>query len=146
MDIFKEIENLFDFAFSGTNEFRSIDIGVVDNPLAEKIQKATGFELIDFLISLDSYGIIHAVNKHSDYTEKNLQQVGITKIDFTKIIEVITDADKIESIGVSWATGKPLLRFQKQFQHTHFVVLEIRIVKKKGKKNRLVVSTIYIKK
>ncbi len=146
MDIFKAIEELFELAFNGTNEFKSIDIGVVDSKLAQKIQKATGFDLIDFLISLDSYGIIHAVNRHSDYTEKNLQQVGITKIDFTKVIDVITNADKIESIGISWATGKPLLRFQKQLQNTHFVVLEIRIVKKKGKKNRLVVSTIYIKK
>jgi hypothetical protein len=45
-----------------------------------------------------------------------LQQVGITKIDFTKIIDVISNADKIESIGISWATGKPQLRFQKQLQ------------------------------
>ncbi len=147
MNYLEQIYALIDFAFQNpNNELRRIDIGVIEKNLAEKIKEISGLDTENFLVSVDNYAILHIFNKHSAENEQDTQLVGVIKEDFVHLPTVIFEADKIEYRGKSWRTGQELLIFSKIIQNRYEAVLEIRAVRKKGKKSRLALTTFYIKR
>jgi hypothetical protein len=147
MTILESIQALIEFTFDNPlNILKRIDLCKVDEQLAQKIRKISGLETIDYVISLDNYAVLHILNNHSATNEDDMKLVGVEKQDFNKLVSIIFDADKIEYKGKSWRTGKDLLLFTKVVENMYEVVLEVRTVTKRGKQNRLAITTYYIKK
>jgi hypothetical protein len=145
MDISKIIDDLLHFAFNNpNNEQKIVDIAIVDQPFADKINQFTGLELFDFTISIDNFGLLHSFRKHgNNLKETSRGQIEITKEDIGLIQTIIFEADTIKLI-------KGNLVFEKKINNHYFVVKEIRriIGRKKVlyKKNRLVLKTMYKRK
>jgi hypothetical protein len=105
------ISDLFDFTFDNpNNEHRIIDLGVVEEELAEKIKKATGIEVKDFVISMDNYGIRHAFERHGNNDIENKRgQKAIVKKDFEQLLFIINNAETIR-YDFRGEHGKPTLK------------------------------------
>lgn len=147
MNYLEEINELIDFTFNNpNNELKRIDMGIVPKELAEKIKTVSDLDTENFLVSIDNYAILHIFNRHSPENEQDSQLIGVMKEDFVYLPTIIFEADNIEYRGTSWRTGQSLLIFSKIIQNRYEVVLEIRAVRKKGKKSRLAVTTFYIKR
>jgi len=143
------INKLFDFAFNNVeNKKKMLDLGIVDKVLAKKIEENTDLDLENYLISIDNFGIRHAIEKHgSPKTEEPRGQIAITKEDFSKLLEIIQQADKISLEGKT-AIGKDVILFEKQLEVLYAVAEEVRSVTstKKGKQNRLVFQSFWKRK
>ncbi len=144
------IEELYEFTFNDrTNTYKIIDLWEIDAALSQKIISETGVDVEGFSIAIDSYGISHSLLKHGNPLKEALRgQIAVTKSDFTKIIGIIREADSIRLDTKIFKNGdqKETLVFTKELEDRYFVAKEIRKVTKKGKKNRLVLQTLYILK
>jgi len=68
------IGDLYELAVNNlTNEHVILDLGIIDDVLAEKIFVETGVDLTGFVISIDNYGIRHAVERHGDEKKEATQ-------------------------------------------------------------------------
>ncbi|MBC7775988.1 MAG: hypothetical protein H7246_11185 [Phycisphaerae bacterium] len=146
------IEDLYELAVNNlTNEHVMLDLGIVDNELATKIFAETGVDLTGFVISIDNYGIRHAIERHGNSkTEIPRGQVPLQKSDFYTAIEIVMEADnfRYDFRGkIDHSNLKESLVFDKIIADCHyFVSLEVRTVVKREKLSRLVFQTMYIKK
>lgn len=149
-DIKSRIESLYEFAlYNPTNEQRIIDIFQIEEALAVQIQESTGLELRGFFVSIDNYGIVHTLLRHGNPAkEAKHGQIAVTKADFVALVEVISAPDTIQLEAKTYGKGviKETLIFKKEFEHYYIVVKEIRRVFKKGKINRLILQSMYIRK
>ncbi len=143
----KLISDLFDFAFNNPENIKKIvDIGIVDSHLALRIKENTGFETENYIISVDNYGIRHAVEHHGNVELEKLRGlIAVCKKDFDFLHEIIFEAENIKYGGKS-NLGKDVILFEKNLLNLYTAVLEVRLVTKKGKQNRLILETFYIKK
>ncbi len=144
------IEELYEFTLTNLNNtYKIIDLWEIDAALSQRIISETGTEVEGFSIAIDSYSISHTLLKHGNPLKEALRgQIAVTKSDFVKIIEVIREADSIRLDTKTFKNDvkKETLVFTKEFEDRYVVAKEIRRVTKKGKKNRLVLQTLYILK
>ncbi len=145
------IEDLYELAINNlTNEHVMLDLGIVDDELAIKIFAETGIDLSGFVISIDNYGIRHAVERHGDEKKEAIQgQVAVQKSAFGLLHLVITEADSVTFDPRQRNPNSPVVEtliFEKQIGDYHYVFKEVRRVQKKGKSNRLVFQTMFITK
>jgi hypothetical protein len=149
-ELHKLIEELYDFTLKDLNNtYKIVDLWKIDTKLAQKIFEATGVDVEGFSVAIDNYGISHTILNHGNPLKEALRgQIAVTKSDFTKIIDVLHEADKIRLDIKSFKNNvtKETLVFVKEFDDRYFVAKEIRRVTKKGKHNRLVLQTLYILK
>jgi len=140
------VGELFDFSFNNPDNTQKVEeLGVISSELAQKIKEETGLDLENYTISIDNYGIRHAVEKHGNpKTETPRGQVAISKEDFLKILEVVQNADEITKKGTN-RTGQDIILFKKRFKEFFTVAKAVRPVKskKKKKKNRLSFQSLW---
>ncbi len=145
-----QIEALYEFALNNPeNIYQVVDLLQVGEALAEKIYEETGIDVLDFLVSIDNYSIIHTLLRHGNPAQEAKQgQIAVTKADFTKLLEIVTMPDSVRLDAKVYGNGvvKETLIFTKEFEHFYVVAKEIRRVLKKGKPNRLILQTMYIRK
>ncbi len=150
MDIKSQIEALYDFALDNPqNEYKIIDIFRIEADFALKIQAATGIEVNGFIVSIDNYSIIHTLLRHGNPAkEAKHGQIAITKSDFIRLVDLLNAPDTIRLDIKTYKNGvvKETLIFSKEYEHYYVVAKEIRRVSKKGKTNRLILQTMYIRK
>lgn len=144
------IDELYEFTLTDLNNtYQIIDLWKIDAVLSQKIISETGINVEGFSIAIDNYSITHTLLKHGNPIKEALRgQIAVTKLDFIKIVEVIREADSIRLDVKTFKNNikKETLVFTKEFEDRYVVAKEIRRVTKKGKKNRLVLQTIYILK
>ena len=147
-----EIRDLFQFMFNNPqNEQRIVAIfETLEEKLVEKIKLATEIDLTGFVVEMDNYGIKHAIEGHGN-NEREIKrgQIGLTISDFERIPLILQTFDVVR-YDFRGTIEKHNLResivFEKQFDNQYLMAMELRRVTKKGKQNRLVFQTMYIKK
>ena len=146
------IDALFDFVVtSSANDFWRIDIGEVSEDLAQNIYKTTGFELLGYTISMDSYWFRHILNQHGiSESEVTRGQINIQKKDLRFIVSILETPDILTDVGKS-RLGHPCILLEKIIHDKHYFALwEIRTVqsvqKLRIKKHRFILHTYYIRK
>jgi len=145
------LEDLYELAVNNlTNEHIRLDFGTIDGELVAKIFAETGVDLTGFVISIDNYGIRHALERHGDEKKEATQgQVAVQKSAFHLLHLVLTEADSITYDPRQRNPNSPVVEtliFEKQIGNYHYVFKEVRRVQKKGKTNRLVFQTMFITK
>jgi phage-Barnase-EndoU-ColicinE5/D-RelE like nuclease3 len=148
--VHKLIEELYDFTLTDLNNtYKIVDLWNIETGLAQKIFKETGVDVEGFSVAIDNYGISHTMLNHGNPLKEALRgQIAVSKSDFNKIIDVLQQADSIrlDIKTIKNNVTKETLVFVKEFDDRYFVAKEIRRVTKKGKRNRLVLQTLYILK
>jgi hypothetical protein len=148
-DAHQQIEDLYDFALENLeNEYRVVDIFQIGAELARQIFEATGVDIEGFMVSIDNYSILHTLQRHGNpVKEAKHGQIAVTKSDFTKLPEILSAPDSVRLDIIIRKNGvqRDTLIFSKVFEHRYFVLKEIRSVSKKGKTNRLILQTMYIR-
>ena len=146
----RKIEELYDFALNNPeNSYQIVDLIDVSADLAEKIMTATGVDVSGFTLSIDNYGILHTLERHGNpVREKARGQLAVTKADFTHLLDIVNDYDSVRFDKRAYQNGvfKETFVFMKELENSYFVAKEIRRVTKKGKRNRLILQTMYIQK
>lgn len=149
-EVLQQIEALYDFALDNpTNAYKVVDIMPIDSLFAEYIFQETGVDLQGFWFSIDNYSIVHTLLRHGNPVKESKHgQIAVTKADFLQLPEILTSPD---SIRLDFrlhgnAVVKESLIFYKSYEHHYIVAKEIRRVSKRGKKNRLVLQTMFIRK
>ena len=145
MTIEEQIEALYDLAVNNlANEYKRIDIGVINQELGVLISRLTNVDVTDYVLTIDSYSIIHTLERHGNpIKEAKRGQIGIQKHHFIEILEVILAPDIVR---YDVKNNRASLIFEKDKGDRYFVVKEIRQVVKSRKKNRLVLQSFYIRK
>ncbi|MCC7246106.1 MAG: hypothetical protein IT269_10525 [Saprospiraceae bacterium] len=149
-DIRLQISALYEFALNNPrNEYQVIDMFMIDTALSQKILEKTGIDVDGFWVSIDNYSIVHTLFRHGNPAKEALHgQVAVTKADFLAIPDIILSMDNIvldvKKQGKSMI--KETLIFTKETDNCHYVLKEIRRVTKKGKINRLILQTMYIRR
>jgi hypothetical protein len=145
MTIEEQIDELYDFALNNIeNEYRRLDLFVVNQELGTRIKHLTGIDITEFIVTLDTYSILHTLERHGNpVKEAKRGQLGVQKHHFKEILEVLLEPD---SVTYNIRSNRESLIFEKKKGDQYFVIKEIRSVTKKGKQNRLVLQTFYIQK
>ena len=97
----QEILDLFEICIEKTEPFHiKIDICIVPNYLSDLVFEKTGIDISNHLITIDNYGITHAILKHGNIkTELNRGQIDLEKEDFILFFDRIITSDNISFIG-----------------------------------------------
>jgi hypothetical protein len=149
-DLQIQIEALYEFALNNShNEYQVVDMFIIEPALAQRILEETGVDVAGFVVSIDNYSILHTLLRHGNPVKEALHgQIAVTKADFMQIPDILSSPDKI-MFDVK-KQGKEMVKetlvFTKEVEHCYFVLKEIRRVIKKGKINRLILQTMYIRK
>jgi phage-Barnase-EndoU-ColicinE5/D-RelE like nuclease3 len=145
MSTAEQLDALYELAlYNPKNLHQIVDLGVIDETVGSFILKTTGIDVTNFLISIDNYSIIHTLQRHGNPVKEAAKgQLAVQKHHFQEVLSVILEAD---SVKYDVRRGKEALIFEKKKDPLYFVVKELRQVVKKGKQNRLMLQTFYIKK
>jgi hypothetical protein len=142
-----DIFALYEACLENTTPFhRKLDLFLVPEDLVQKILEATQLDVSGHWVSIDNFGIIHALEQHGNpLFEAKRGQIAIEKEDFARFIEVLLNPDEIMSVGVTKRTNLPLIQFVKILEGKKIVVKEIRTITslKKQKLSRIVFHTMY---
>lgn len=128
---------------------RKLDLFIIPETLAQRIEEATGVVVSGHWVCIDNYGIIHTLEQHGNpLSESRRGQIAVEKADFVRFLDVFLDPDAIQFSGKTKHTSLPLLQFVKILEDKMFVVKEVRTIvsTKKNKVSRLVFHTMYKKK
>lgn len=149
-DISLQIEALYHFALNNPrNEYRVVDTIMIEAPLSEHIFRETGVDLHGFWIAIDNYSIVHTLLRHGNPAKESKHgQIAVAKSDFVRLPEILTAPDSIRLDSRILGNGvvKETLIFTKSYENYYVVAKEIRRVSKKGKVNRLILQTMFIRK
>jgi hypothetical protein len=145
MSLTEQLDALYELAlYNPKNLHQIVDLGVIDETVGSFILKTTGLDVTNYLISIDNYSIIHTLQRHGNPVKEAAKgQLAVQKEHFHEVLSVILEAD---SVRYDFRRGKEALIFEKRKDPLYFVVKELRQVVKKGKQNRLMLQTFYIKK
>jgi phage-Barnase-EndoU-ColicinE5/D-RelE like nuclease3 len=142
-----EIYALYDECLDKTVPFhRKLDLFTVPDALVGKVLTATGIDISGHWVSIDNFGIRHALEQHgSPISEAKRGQIALEKEDFVRFLEVFLDPDEITAVGVTRRTNLPLIQFVKTIDNKKFVIKEIRTISslRKKKVSRVVFHTMY---
>jgi hypothetical protein len=109
------------------------------------IEEQTQINVEGYVITIDSYGILHALKRHGN--EPNESQVSLSEEDFLLIEQIVFEADKIEDIS---RYEKNALQFSKLIENEYFTIFEVITItgekKKLYKKNRLAFKTMFVRR
>jgi hypothetical protein len=97
------------------NTVNSIEIGMVDSPFAKMIEEQTKINVEGYVITIDGYGILHALKRHGN--EPNENQVSLSEEDFLLIEQIVFEADSIEDVS---RYEKNALQFSKLIENEYF--------------------------
>ncbi len=125
---------------------RKLDLFIVPESLAIKVQEATGIDINGHWVCIDNFGIIHTLEQHGNpISEARRGQIAVEKEDFERFLDVFLYSDEIQLAGVTRRTNLPLIQFIKKMEHKTFVIKEVRTISslKKNKVSRLVFHTMY---
>lgn len=85
---------------SGRSLNQSLDLGPVTTTNADLVSAHTGFDLTGHTRIIDSSGVRHAMNRHSDEAkEAEIGQVAIAKRDFSLIPQIVEQAHSVKLKG-----------------------------------------------
>jgi hypothetical protein len=147
---FQQIETLCEYALHDPSNDHQVLILMenLEENIIERIKTETGIDLTGFAIEIDNYGIKHAFEGHGNpIKEAKHGQIAITEEDYLLIPLIIMDFDKVSyNEMINGKTVEPALVFEKEIDGRYFVVKQIKIVTKKGKRNRLIFKTMYKKR
>ena len=121
----------------GENVSDAEEYAKVGDAEAQKIQAAIGLDIHGYVHFISAFEILHALNRHG---EKSNDPLPITKADFERIYDVITNYDEIVYEDNTGA-GLPGILYKKRVNGYIFVVEEYR--QGKGKRKRLAFKTMY---
>jgi phage-Barnase-EndoU-ColicinE5/D-RelE like nuclease3 len=142
-----DISALYDECLATNTPFhRKLDLFIVPESLAIKVQEATGIDINGHWVCMDNFGIIHTLEQHGNpISESRRGQIAVEKEDFERFLEVFLYPDDIQLAGVTKRTNLPLIQFIKKMGHKTFVIKEVRTISslKKKKVSRLVFHTMY---
>jgi hypothetical protein len=142
-----EISALYDECLAIKTPFhRKLDLFIVPENLALKVQEATGIDINGLWVCIDNFGIIHTLEQHGNpISEARRGQIAVEKEDFERFLDVFLFPDEIKLAGVTKRTNLPLIQFIKEIEHKTFVIKEVRTISslKKKKVSRLVFHTMY---
>ena len=146
-EIKQQIYALYDECLESLTQFHhKIDLFIIPEHIAKNIKDITGIDVYEHWICIDNYAILHILKHHGNpITEAKRGQIAIEREDFIKMLDVFLEPDEIKNIGVTKRTHTPVLQFIKEIEGRMYVVKEVRtsLSKKKMKKNRLVLHTMY---
>lgn len=149
-EIKEAIFNLYDECLNTSTPFhRKLDLFVISEALAQRIEESTGIDVSGHWVCMDNYGIAHTLEQHGNpLSEARRGQVAVEKADFVKFLDVFLNPDEIQLSGKTKHTNLPLLQFVKVLDDKIFVIKEVRTIvsTKKQKVSRLVFHTMYKKK
>lgn len=142
-----KIYEMYDECIASIEPFhRKLDLFIIPNELAERINEATNIDVFGHWVCLDNYGVAHTLEHHGNpVSEGKRGQLAVEKEDFVTMLEVFLKPDEIKAIGITKHTHLPMLQFVKKIDNKIFVVKEVRTTKskKKSKISRLVFHTMY---
>jgi hypothetical protein len=145
----EQIDVLFDHVITNAaSDFLRVDIGIVNNDLAQEIFSQTNFSIENYEISIDSHGLRHIMNQHGSEKEVLRGQVSIARKQVRLLIRVFENINRIFENPKSFL-GKESIVVETIIEGLTYVsVWEIRKVTsiKKGKKCRIILLTFYVKK
>lgn len=137
----ESIKQLIEELKNDKSAFLKYDIGKLTEGEIEQIKQMTGFDLSGYTRTIDSYGINHAMDKHSNAkSEKNRGQTAIEHSDFELIEIIVSNPDSIESVGKN-RQGNDLIRYTKVIDFKMYYVEEIRTGRKE-----VILQTLYKQK
>lgn len=111
-EINQNIKNIIDEAKSSNTEHKIALVGKVSQKLENDAHKA-GYDITGYEHTIDSYGIKHALKKHSNSnTEEARGQIPIIDEDILKIPEITTNYDKV-TFGNKDKIGNNLIIYSK---------------------------------
>jgi hypothetical protein len=146
----QQIRSLCDYSLHDTSNAHQVLtlMEYLEENIIEKIKTETGIDLTGFAIEIDNYGVKHAFEGHGNaIKEAKHGQIAITEEDYLLIPLIITNFDKVSyNEMISGKTVEPALVFEKEIDGRYFVVKQVKMVTKKGKRNRLVFKTMYKKR
>ncbi len=142
-----DINALFDACLEDSGAIhKRLDLFIVPDVLVSRILEATGIDVQGHWVSIDNYGIFHALEHHGNIIiEARRGQIAVDKEDFCLFLDVFLQPDVIKSIGVTRRTRLPMLQFEKWINDKHIIVKEVRTVTsvRKHKVSRLIFHTMY---
>ena len=126
------------------SKFQRLDLGELSEKQIAQINEHLDINLEGFRRVLDNSGVLHCFKEHGDKIKEEARgQIAITKEDFEKIIEVVENPDKIQSLGKN-RLGKEIILYEKEYDYILCYVESVRESKKK-KRKELVLETLYKK-
>lgn len=128
---------------SEENQNVSVKLNEVGEREAEKLKLHTGLDLYGYTHEIDNYGVKHVLKQHGNPQKETTRgQVAITPEDFTLILDIVQNYDKVEYAGQT-KIGRDTIKYMKQYDDVVFYIEEVRDGKK-GKK--LMMQTMYKRK
>ena len=123
MKIKKFIENVLK---DKSNKLHKYSLGKLTYKEIRKIKETASIDLRNYTRIIDSYGIKHALKKHSNNKKEKLRgQIAITLEDFQKIKEIVKNSDKIKIIGKA-KRGGILIEYTKRINVEYIYIEEQR--------------------
>ena len=141
-----EIEEFVRKVLEDRGKYQKIDLGELSEKQINQINEHLEINLEDFRRVLDNSGVAHVFKKHGGEKAENLRgQVAVTEEDFSKIIDIVDNPDKVEYIGKN-KIGNDMILYEKNYDLILIRYIEgIRENKRKHKKE-VYLETFYKKK
>ncbi|WP_375563178.1 hypothetical protein ACE193_11780 [Bernardetia sp. OM2101] len=134
----ESIKEFIEKVLEDVSKFQRLDLGELSEKQIAQINENLEINLEGFKRVLDNSGVLHCFKEHGDKIKEEARgQLAITKEDFEKIIDVVENPDKIQSLGKN--------RLGKEYDYILCYVESVRESKKK-KRKELVLETLYKKK
>lgn len=133
---------IFDIAISnqGGNKLFS-DFAVVSKETVEAVKRSTGLDISGWSHSIAESDIRHIMKRHGDEaSQEKLGQRAVTKADFEKLPEILSNFDSIQYEGLNNEHHHSFI-VRKKLNGEIYCAQEVRTGRKK-----LVVKTMWIKK
>jgi hypothetical protein len=141
-----EIEEFVNNVLADKGKYQKLDLGELSEKQITQINEHLDINLEGFKRVLDNSGVVHAFKNHG-YAKAEISrgQIAITEEDFSKIIEIVENPDKIEYIGKN-KIGNDMILYEKNYDL--IVVRYIEGIRQNKKKHRkeLYLETLYKKK
>lgn len=118
-------------------------LGLLTSQDAAQVQRVTGADVAGFDWALDASAVRHIRGEHGDAArEAGRGQLAVEASDYSRLPEMLSSPDGVESAASSWRTGHPLVRITKTIGGKTYVgVWEVR-----AKRKMLALDSLYIRK
>lgn len=97
--------------------------------LGSAVKDAIGLDLSGYAHALDGSAVTHILSRHGEGNERNKGHVPVTRADFMRIPEVISNPDSVSYLGKN-KRNQELIRYQKRINGHVFFVEEVRTGRK----------------
>lgn len=139
-DARRKIREVVSVAEEGTNEAVVEKYHEVTQNEADRLKKETGLDVSGHSHALDNYSVRHIMKEHTGEREVLRGQIPLTKEDFEKIPEIVTDWDRARHAGKT-NIGREGILYKKKIGDFFYLIEEVRT-----KRKTLVPVTFYKKR